>query len=246
VPLNGPGDGRRFARPADAAAAEDTNDAIPRRPLIGGLDGGVSRRLVRRCRTAASILLAVGAALLLVVAVAPWGVVPAVLTLAAGALLTGCVLLLRRGALWSAVARSPLPVTASGTSGVEVAGTPSPAGTANPPEAPATTASIGPPRQLSPGLAGAPVKRRLSSVVVPVHVGDGPSPGGGALIVHARADGAHLSERDTVQIWLAGTAGPTGLPAPGSGARSVRGRFVLYRADDDNVFLATTRLTDTW
>src|SRR4051794_2520205 len=66
--------------------ARDDGDGRAR-SLLGTLDGGVCRRLVRRCRIAALILLAAGLASLLVAAVAPWGVIPSLLTLTAGALL---------------------------------------------------------------------------------------------------------------------------------------------------------------
>ncbi len=193
--------------------------------LVGDVDGGVSHRLVRRCRTAALILLAVAASLLLVVAFTPWNAVSALATVAAGILLLGSALLVKRSALWSAAARSPIPK-------------PEPADQS---AAAATMSTIGPARLMSPGLAGAPVKRRLKSSVVPIYSADGQSPGGGALVVHARSDGIAVVEGDSVRAWRVGTAGLESLGEAADG-----GRFVLYRDTDDAAFLATTRLTDTW
>ena len=231
MPLTDPGDGGR-PEPSRADGELGESDAAGQRPtidsrdggraepsradddlgqtdvpvvqplIIGALDGDVSRRLVRRCRTAASILLAIGIGFLLLVAAMPWGVISVLAALAAGALIVDSFLLLRRGALWSQVAGSELPVATLGF-----------AGTAPPveraefdsagPSVPGVPATIGPPRQLSPGLAGAPVKRRLSSSVVPIYADAGPSPGDGALVVHARADGKLLTEGDRVLVWLA-------------------------------------------
>lgn len=265
VPLTEPGDDER-SDVTDGGDAVGADNASIGRPAIGSLDGGVSRRLVRRCRTAAAILLVTGAMSLLVVAVAPWGVISALLALGAGVVLGGSLLLLRRGALWSAVAGSPLPPTASPpaagappvqepTRPTSEQARPAPVDAADAlpvpgaPALPGLAATIGPPRRLSPGAAGAPVKRRLNSAVVPIYTDDGPSPGDGALVVHARADGAGLSEGDTVLVWLAGSNGLIALPVTASAgptATPVRGRFVLYRRSDGEVFLATTRLTDTW
>ena len=265
MPLTEPGDDKRsdVTDGGDAVAADNASIG---RPAIGSMDGGVSRRLVRRCRTAGAILLVTGAILLLVVAVAPWGVISALLALGAGMVLAGSLLLLRRGALWSAVAGSPLPPaawpTAAGAPPIQEPtrptgerARPAPVDAADEPpvpDAPALpvlAATIGPTRRLSPGAAGAPVKRRLNSSLVPIYTDDGPSPGDGALVVHARADGAMLSDGDTVLVWLAGSNGLTALlvtASAGPTAAPVRGRFVLYRRSDGEVFLATTRLTDTW
>ena len=226
-----------------------------RLPLVGVLDGGVSRRLIHRCRTAASILLAVGTTLLLIVALAPWGVISAVLAMAAGTALVGSLLLLRRAGLWSKVADSLLPAAAPESASAFRTREPAPffvpdtSARSDEPAQPGAVATIGPPRQLSPGVPSAPVKRRLNTAVVPIYADDGPSPGDGALVIHARADGKILTEGDTVLVWFARNTGLTSLPAKidvGRRPSSVRGRFVLFREADAEVFLATTRLTDTW
>jgi hypothetical protein len=265
VPLTVPGDAERPDVP-DGGEAVAALDSSIGRPAIGALDGGVARRLVRRCRTAAAILLVTGAVLLLVVAFAPWGVISALLALGAGMVLAGSLLLLRRAALWSAAGSSSLPPaawpTAAGappmlepTRPTSEQARPAPVDAADAPPVPGgpalpgLAATIGPTRRLSPGAAGTPVKRRLNSAVVPIYTDDGPAPGDGALVIHARADGAVLSEGDTVLVWLAGKKGLTALPvtaSAGPNAAPVRGRFVLYRQSDGEIFLATTRLTDTW
>jgi hypothetical protein len=251
VPLIDPGDGSDAERPTEDDVGKAVDEAAVERRLIGTLDGGVSRRLVRRCRTAAGVLLATGAALLLVLPVAPSGAISALLILSAGTVLVGSVLLLRRGTLWTEAARSVLP----GSAGTVLSGSALPQlrdsvqSRASSYAIPGASAVIGPPRLLSPGLASAPVKRRLGSAVVPLYVDDGPSPGDGALVVHARADGIVLTEGDTVLVWRAGTGGLASLPRAAEGTPpvgSVRGRFVLCRESDAEVFLATTRLADTW
>lgn len=244
-------DSRDAGRAHRSRADDDlgqTDDHVVQPLIIGVLDGDVSRRLVRRCRTAASILLAIGIGFLLLVAATPWGVISVLVALASGALIVGAFLLLRRGALWSQVAGSELPVVTLGFAGTAPPVEQPELDSAGPP-VPWVPATIGPPRQLSPGLAGAPVKRRLSSSVVPVYADAGPSPGDGALVVHARADGNLLTEGDRVLVWPAakGLLGSLSAAAEaGATAPSVRGRFVLYRETDSQVFLATTRLTDTW
>jgi len=212
-------------------------------PTIGDRDGGVALRLGRRCRLAASILLVVGAVLLLVAALTNWGLIPAVLAVFGGALVLGAVPLARRASLWTATRQSPLPPPLSlATARPAVTG-----GSASLPR----TATVGPSRPLSPGRPGAPVSRRLGAAVVPVLVDDGPAPGGGALIVHARGDAEALADGDVVRVLAVGQRGPVMADAASMGLDHVEkpvttGRFVLIRDTDGQVFLATTRLTDTW
>ena len=229
-------------------------------PVVGDRDGGVCSRLSRRCRLAASILVAVGAGLLLIVALtSSWGLITAVVALIGGALVVGALPLARRATLWSATRGSPLP-----TSSIRRDGPTQPTGAPPDPQVtapsviaagsspPVWAARIGPPRPLSPGRPGTPVKRRLGAAVVPVHCADGPAPGGGALVVHARGDDVTLVDGDDVQIFPVGRRGVSppataGVPNPKSSERSVTtGRFVLLRESDGQAFLATTRLTDTW
>ena len=251
---------------------------------VGDRDGGVSLRLGRRCRLAATILLALGAALLLAVALTSWGLISAVATLIAGALVIGAVFLARQAALWASTrlkvlpgAPTPLPAgfdAAESLNAVDAslnaASTPLDAPwSANP--AP-LMAIVGPPRPLSPPKPGAPIKRRLSAVVVPVHLnhseqhanqtsalgdnsalgdvdstapgdGDNSAPGGGALIVHARSDSEALRDGDRVLVWHLGRHG---FEQSNLEKPAVTGRFVLLRESDGQAFLATTRLTDTW
>jgi hypothetical protein len=204
-------------------------------PTIADLDGGVARRLTTRCRIAASVLLVLAAGCLLIGVLNDFTTSTALLLLlAAGAVAWGAMLL-RRAALWSSVAGSPLPSSRG------------------------TDAVVGPPKRLSPGLAGAPVKRRLGAKVVPIHAEVDPQPGGGALVVHARLDGLEFAAGDGVEAWpAAGVAvGPAGLAGPAdpgaaaptlgrSSTKGPAGRWVLYRAADGAVFLATARLSDTW
>jgi len=200
-------------------------DAGPATTRIGDRDGGVSRRLRLRLRTGAAVLGSVGATFLLIAAIRSWGMVSAGLVLVAAGLLTGCVLLARRARLWSALADTTLPAFAG------------------------ADAIIGAPRTLSPGVPNAPVKRKLGAIVVPIHRFDGPQPGGGALIVHARADAAALAADDEVQIWLVGSNGTLGEPAPlpaEAAKTAVGGRFLILRIHDGMVFLATSKVTDTW
>jgi hypothetical protein len=252
---------------------------------------------------AATILLAVGAAVLLAVALTSWGLISAVATLIAGALVIGAVFLARQAALWTSTRLSVLPdaspprptrvavaesmVTSASSNAVQ-ASNPQPEQQPNP-----QPAIVGPPRPLSPPKPGAPIKRRLGAVVVPVHLDTGErhvdldsapregessvvensTPGGGALIVHARSDAEALGDGDRVLVWHLGRHGIH----QGSGDRNggdrnridrnridrngfdpsindrsrtekpaVTGRFVLLRESDGQAFLGTTRLTDTW
>jgi hypothetical protein len=194
---------------------------------IADRDGGVSRRLLMRCRIAGSAVGLVGLLLLVAAALRPWNTLSAGLVLVATLVLIGATLLICRARIWSAVAGWVLP-----------------AGTG-------FDAIVGAPRRLSPGVPGAPVKRRFGALVVPIHRASGPQPGQGALIVHARADQTTLAERDAVRLWRVdarSSAPPTVAETPVSGAQnqSVGGRFVLVRIRDGAVFLATTRLSDTW
>ena len=182
-------------------------------------DGGVLRRLARRPRTAAAVLILAGAALLVVALLLP----PRLLTvlaalLAVAAIAVGAVLTVR-ASWWAAVGRVQIPV-AGGAPGV-----------------------IGPTTPLSPVRPGAPIRRRLGAAVVPIRVMDGPQPGGGALLIHARQDGVTLVGGDQVQVWRAARGGLE-QPLVFDGSADVSGRFVLRRNSDRAVFLGTTRLTD--
>ena len=195
------------------------------RPTISDQDGGASRRLARRCRIAASVLLVVGAGLLLVVTVRAWDAVSAMLTLVAGGLLAGAAILVRRGAQWSVIRSCSVPAAET------------------------QHATVGTPRPLSPGRPGAPIKRRLGASVVAIHAPDGPQPGGGALVVHARGDGVAPIEGDDLRVWRVGRRGLETIAAPtvlAAAEAAIAGRFVLFRESDRSVFLGTTRFTDTW
>jgi len=174
-------------------------------PTVGNRDGGVSARLIGRCRIAACLATAVGGCFLLVAALRSWDIGSAVLTMVAAGALAGAAVLARRARLWRRISPTPI-VTASGR-----------------------PATIGQPRPLSPGRPGAQLNRKLGAVVVPIRVPVGPQPGGGALVVHARRDAVALAAGDAALVWAVGQR-----------------RFVLYRETDEAVFLATTRLTDTW
>ncbi|MGS0688813.1 hypothetical protein ACVBEQ_27305 [Nakamurella sp. GG22] len=200
-------------------------------PAVGTSDGGVSRRVSRRCRTAAAAASVLAGACLLVAAVRPQDLVSGVLVLLAAAAVLTAAVLVRRSALWTSIASATLP-TATGQSG-----------------------TVGAPQPLSPPKPGAPLRRRIGAWVVPVHATDGPQPGAGALVVHARTDGITLTAGDRVRIWRAGRAGAepvaagasqTSAPAGDGEIPAVTGRFVLRRESDGEVFLGTTRLTDTW
>jgi hypothetical protein len=206
-------------------------------PTVAHRDGGVARRLTTRCRIAAAVLLVVAGCGLLIGLLTDATVSTLLFAIAAGAVLWAAVLV-RRAGLWSSIAGSVLPSTL----GAE--------------------AVVGPTKRLSPGIPGAPVKRRLGASVVPIHAQVDPQPGGGALVVHARADGLELIAGDHVQVWPA-TRGGLGLAASASASASAgvrrsapgargpetkiaSGRWVLVRATDGVVFLATTRVSDTW
>jgi hypothetical protein len=195
-------------------------------------DGGVAHRLTTRCRIGAAVLLVIAAGCLLIGVVNDLTASTAVPILVAAGVAAWAATLLRRARLWSSVAASPLPRT------------------------PGIEAAVGPPKRLSPGIPGAPLKRRLGAKVVPIHADVDPQPGGGALVVHARADGVELLAGDRVRAWPAarvepGSAGIPDLvvtvPASDRAAKKAEsGRWVLRRATDGAVFLATTRLSDAW
>jgi len=212
----------------DADGLSGTPPGDPGRPAggrIGDSDGGVSHRLLVRCRTGAAVLGIIGAAFLLIAAIRSWGMVSAGLALVAMGLLAGGVLLAVRARIWSVLADSALPPVAG------------------------ADAIVGAPRALSPGAPHAPLKRKLGAMVVPIHRYAGPQPGGGALIVHARADATALAADDEVEIWQAGPRGVQGEPnglGPEPEKTSASGRFVIRRTRDGTVFLATSRLADTW
>ena len=197
----------------------------PARSSIGDSDGGVCQRLLVRCRTGAAVLVLLGAAFLLIAATRSSGMVSAGLALIAVGLLAGGALLAVRARIWSVVADTTLPPVAI------------------------ADAIIGAPRTLSPGAPHAPLKRKLAALVVPIHRYNGSQPGGGALIVHARADGKGLAVDDEVEIWPASLHGVQAEPAglgPASEKEVVGKRFVIRRTRDGMVFLATSKLTDTW
>ena len=197
-------------------------------PTIADRDGGVARRLIMRCRIAASVLLAIAVLFLLVGVLRTWSLSSALFVLLAVGALAWATTLSRRARLWSSVALAPI----SGVVGRE--------------------ATAGPPKRLSPGIPGAPMKRRLGATVVPIHTAVDPQPGGGALVVHARADRIALTGGDEVRLSPAARVGVgSSPPVPGSADTNqieiiTSGRFVLYRVSDGAVFLATTRLSDTW
>ena len=182
--------------------SDDAEPAAPAgspAPTIADHDGGVARRLTTRCRIAASVLLVFAVGCLLIGVLNDFTDSTALLLLlAAGAVAWGAMLL-RRAALWSSVAASPLP----SSPGM--------------PSSPGIEAVVGPPKRLSPGVPGAPVKRRLGAKVVPIHAEVDPQPGGGALVVHARADGLELVAGDGVRAWPAAwtrDSGRRGRPVP--------------------------------
>jgi len=193
-------------------------------PTIADHDGGVAQRVTNRCRIGATVLLVIAAGCLLIGVLNDFTASTAVLLLLAVGVAAWAATLLRRAGLWSSVAGSALP------------------------SSPGIEATVGPPQRLSPGIPGAPLKRRLGAKVVPIHADVDPQPGGGALMVHARADGLELLAGDRVRAWPTARIGSgTAAPAdPGGPAKGASRRWVLYRAADDAVFLATTRLTDTW
>jgi len=212
--------------PAPAGTAANVPAGVPG-PTIADHDGGVACRLTTRCRVAASVLAVFATLLLLFGVLRSWSASAALFLLLAAGALAWAATLHRRARLWSSVASAPI----TGLVGRD--------------------ATAGPPKRLSPGIPGAPVKRRLGATVVPMRSASDPQPGGGALVVHARADGLHLTAGDEVRLSPAARVGFGSTPAQGSAdatpAETVAsGRFVLYRASDGAVFLATTRLSDTW
>ena len=132
-------------------------------PTVADHDGGVARRLTTRCRIAASVLLVFAASGLLIGVLNDFTTSTALLLLLGAGAIAWSAMLLRRAALWSSVAASPLP----NSPGIS--------------NASGTEAVVGPPKRLSPGVPGAPVKRRLGAKVVPIHAEVDPQPGGGAL-----------------------------------------------------------------
>ena len=170
------------------------------------------------------MLATVGGSVLVLAGLRSWDMVSAMSILLAAAALAGAALLVRRAGLWSSIAR--FRVADGGR-----------------------LATVGPPRPLSPGLAGAPIRRRVGGAVIPIASADGPPPGGGALVVHGRSDGAALVAGDAVRCWRVVRGSLETSAAhddPDEKPDSGGGRFVLRRGSDSAVFLATTRLTDTW
>ena len=179
----------------------------------------MTTRLSRRCLTAAAILLGVAVLCLLPVALRGWDALSAVLALVALMAIVGGVTMWRRWALWTAVAGASLP-TGLGF--------------------PATT---GDPRALSPRPNGWPIKRRLGALVLPLRAESGATPGDGALIVHARTDGAAPAAGDRLRVVpIARRGDPV---AAGTDPRAAV-RVLLVRDADGTLFVATTRVTDTW
>jgi hypothetical protein len=209
--------------PVSGADADRRTDGEPG-GTVGDVDGGVTRRLTQRCWIAASVLLTLSGCLLLVVLLRSWGTVSAVLALVAVAAVIPGGLLAGRARGWSMVRAASLPL---------------PGGRA---------AVVGPPRPLSPIRTGAPVRRRLGASVVPILADGAEQPGGGALIVHARTDGLSLADGDRVSCFTIRRGGVDAFvrASANESERPVTGRFVLLRVSDDAVFIATTRLTDTW
>ena len=186
---------------------------------VGSRDGGVTARLSRRCRIAAAALLGVAAACLLPVVLRGWDPLSGVLALVALVALLGGVAMWRRWALWTAVAGARVPV------------------------GPWITATTGDPRALSPHPTGSPIKRRYGAVVLPLRADSGPTPGDGALIVHARADGAAPAAGDRLRVVPVARRGDP-FAAASDAPSAVR--VLLLRDSDGAVFVATTRVTDTW
>jgi len=186
---------------------------------VGGRDGGVTTRLARRCLAAAAVLIGVAALCLSTVTLRQWDVPSAVLALVALLAIAGGVAMWRRWALWTSVARAALPADLG------------------------MPATGGDPRPLSPRRSGSPIKRRLGAVVLPLRSDSGPTPGDGALIVHARADGAAPAARDRLRVVPIARRGDR--IAVGTDPRAAV-RVLLVRDSDGTVFVATTRVTDTW
>lgn len=209
---------------AEGGSDADWNGNGEHGRTVGELDGGVALRLTRRCRSAAVVLIVLGAGLLLVVLLRSWSTVSAVLALLAIAAVIPGGLLAVRAYRWSMIRTATFP---------ESAGRP---------------AVLGPPRPLSPVRTGAPLRRRLGASVVPIRAVDGEQPGGGAVVVHARADGLQLTDADQVSYFVirGNVLASSGSAPAAHSERPITGRFVLFRPSDGAAFLATTRLSDTW
>jgi hypothetical protein len=186
---------------------------------VGSRDGGVTIRLSRRCLVAAAILLGVAVLCLLPVALRDWGAQSAVPALVAVLAIVGGVIMWRRWALWTAVAGAAVPPGLG------------------------SAATTGGPRALSPRPTGWPIKRRFGALVLPLRAESGATPGNGAVIVHARADGAAPAAGDRLRV----------VPIARRGDPLVAGtdpraavRVLLLRDSDGALFVATTRVTDTW
>lgn len=199
--------------------AADQSGAAPSDGRVRSRDGGVTTRLARRCLTATAILIGVAALCLLPVALRGWDAPSAVLALVSLAATVGGVIMWRRWALWKSVVGAALPMG---------------------PGFPATT---GDPRALSPRRNGWPIKRRFAALVLPLRADSGATPGDGALIVHARADGAAPAGGDRLRVLPIARRGDP-LTA-GTDPRTAI-RVLLVRESDGTVFVATTRVTDAW
>ena len=92
--------------------SDDAEPAAPAgspTPTIADHDGGVARRLTTRCRIAASVLLVFAVGCLLIGVLNDLTTSTALLLLLAAGAIAWAAMLLRRAALWSSVAVSPLP-----------------------------------------------------------------------------------------------------------------------------------------
>ena len=179
----------------------------------------MTTRLARRCLVAAAILLGVAALCLLPVALRNWDARSAALGLMVVVAMVGAVIMWRRWALWTSVATATLPP------GLGFA------------------ATTGAPRALSPRPTGWPIKRRFGASVLPLRADSGATPGDGALIVHARADGNAPVADDRLRVVPIARGG--GLVAAGIDPLAAV-RVLLVRDSDGMLFVATTRVTDTW
>ena len=177
---------------------------------IADRDGGVARRLITRCRIAASVLLAIAVLFLLIGVLRMWSFSSALFVLLAVGALAWAATLSRRVRLWSSVALAPI-------AGVVVG----------------REATTGPPKRLSPGIPGAPMKRRLGATVIPIHTAVEPQPGGGALVVHARTDRIALTG---VKVVCPGRPGRGRIDATAAGVGS--------RPDRDDQVRAVRALPD--
>ena len=79
--------------------------------------------------------------------------------------------------------------------------------------------------------------------MLPLRADSGATPGDGALIVHARADGAAPAAGDRLRVLPIARRGDP-LTA-GTDPRTAI-RVLLVRESDGTVFVATTRVTDAW